>query len=42
MTLLTKSAAIMVEENNFALVIVDSIMANFRCDFSGRGELSER
>ena len=32
----------MVEDNNFALVIVDSIMANFRCDYSGRGELSER
>ena len=29
-------------EDSFALLIVDSIMAPFRVDFSGRGELSER
>lgn len=32
----------MVEDSNFALLVVDSIMANFRCDYSGRGDLSER
>lgn len=31
----------MVEEA-FALVVVDSIMAPFRVDYSGRGELAER
>ncbi|EAS03986.1 meiotic recombination protein DMC1, putative (macronuclear) [Tetrahymena thermophila SB210] len=41
-TLLIKGAQLMVEENCFALLVVDSIMANFRCDFSGRGDLSER
>jgi meiotic recombination protein DMC1 len=39
--LLTLVAARMVEEP-FALVVVDSIMALFRVDYSGRGELSER
>ena len=29
-------------EDTFSLVIVDSIMAPFRVDYSGRGELSER
>ena len=29
-------------EERFALLIVDSIMALFRVDYSGRGELSER
>lgn len=29
-------------EDPFSLLIVDSIMALFRVDFSGRGELSER
>jgi meiotic recombination protein DMC1 len=32
----------MFESGPFALIIVDSIMALFRVDFSGRGELSER
>lgn len=31
----------MVEEP-FKLLIVDSVTANFRVDFSGRGELAER
>ena len=30
------------EPNVFKLLIVDSIMALFRVDFSGRGELAER
>ncbi|KAH9053192.1 Rad51-domain-containing protein, partial [Lactarius vividus] len=30
------------EDKDFRLIIVDSIMALFRVDFSGRGELSER
>ena len=29
-------------EDTYALLIVDSIMALFRVDFSGRGELSAR
>mmetsp|Transcript_7935 Transcript_7935/g.11693 ORF Transcript_7935/g.11693 Transcript_7935/m.11693 type:complete len:332 (-) Transcript_7935:40-1035(-) len=39
--LLTLIAAKMTEEP-FALIVVDSIMALFRVDYSGRGELSER
>ncbi len=39
--LLTQIAAKMMEDQ-YALLIVDSIMALFRVDFSGRGELSER
>ena len=39
--LLTHAAAKMMEEV-FSLIIVDSIMALFRVDYSGRGELSER
>jgi meiotic recombination protein DMC1 len=40
-TLLQQSAALMIEDT-FALVVVDSIMAPFRVDYSGRGELAER
>ena len=29
-------------EDSFALMVVDSIMAPYRVDYSGRGELSER
>lgn len=29
-------------EDQFALLVIDSIMAPFRVDYSGRGELSER
>jgi meiotic recombination protein DMC1 len=29
-------------EDQFSLLIIDSIMAPFRVDYSGRGELSER
>jgi len=29
-------------EEQYSLLIIDSIMALFRVDFSGRGELSER
>lgn len=39
--LLTLAAAKMMDEV-FSLIIIDSIMALFRVDFSGRGELSER
>lgn len=39
--LLMQAAGAMVEDT-YALMIVDSIMAPFRVDFSGRGELSER
>ncbi|BFZ56989.1 Meiotic recombination protein dmc1 [Savitreella phatthalungensis] len=30
------------EDGSFRLLIIDSIMALFRVDYSGRGELSER
>jgi meiotic recombination protein DMC1 len=40
-TLLTMIAAKMLEET-YSLLVIDSIMALFRVDFSGRGELSER
>ncbi|KAI6101247.1 Rad51-domain-containing protein [Pisolithus sp. B1] len=33
---------ILYEDKDFRLIIVDSIMALFRVDYSGRGELSER
>jgi meiotic recombination protein DMC1 len=39
--LLMQGASVMVEDC-FSLVIVDSIMAPFRVDYSGRGELAER
>jgi meiotic recombination protein DMC1 len=39
--LLTLAAAKMMEDK-FSLLIIDSIMALFRVDFSGRGQLSER
>jgi hypothetical protein len=39
--LVLQAAGAMIEDQ-FALLIVDSIMAPFRVDFSGRGELSER
>lgn len=40
-TLLMQAAGYMIEDT-FALLVVDSIMAPFRVDFSGRGELAER
>ncbi|KAI8980864.1 meiotic recombination protein DMC1/LIM15 [Pilobolus umbonatus] len=30
------------QKNSYRLVVVDSIMALFRCDYTGRGELAER
>jgi meiotic recombination protein DMC1 len=39
--LLMQAAGAMVEDT-FALLVIDSIMAPFRVDFSGRGELAER
>jgi hypothetical protein len=40
-TLLQQSVAIMLEDT-FAQVSVDSIMATFRVDYSGRNETAER
>ncbi len=40
-SLLIDAAAMMLEDT-FSLLVVDSIMAPFRVDFSGRGELAER
>ncbi|KRX05047.1 P-loop containing nucleoside triphosphate hydrolase [Pseudocohnilembus persalinus] len=40
--LLAQANKIIAEEGPFSLLIVDSIMALFRVDYSGRGELSER
>eukprot|EP00474_Spongospora_subterranea_P009727 CRZ10185.1 hypothetical protein [Spongospora subterranea] len=37
-----KGIAMKMSEDHFALVVVDSAMALFRVDFSGRGQLSER
>jgi meiotic recombination protein DMC1 len=40
-TLILQAAAAMIEDQ-FALMVVDSIMAPYRVDYSGRGELAER
>jgi len=40
-TLLMQAAGAMIEDQ-FSLLILDSIMAPFRVDYSGWGELSER
>ncbi|KAJ3208060.1 Meiotic recombination protein dmc1 [Clydaea vesicula] len=42
MDLINLIAAKMAEEQNYKLLIIDSVIALFRVDFSGRGELSER
>lgn len=39
---LLETAAAMMSENRYALLVVDSATALFRTDFSGRGELAER
>jgi meiotic recombination protein DMC1 len=39
--LIMQAAAAMIEDY-FALMIIDSIMAPYRVDYSGRGELAER
>lgn len=39
---LIQSVAAMMAEEPFKLLIVDSITANLRVDFTGRGELAER
>ncbi|GCE97137.1 recombinase rad51 [Zygosaccharomyces mellis] len=39
---LLDAAAQMMSESRFSLVVVDSVMALYRTDFSGRGELSAR
>lgn len=40
-TLLNQVAAMMLEDA-YSILIVDSIMAPFRVDYSGRGELADR
>ncbi|KAG1850624.1 Rad51-domain-containing protein [Suillus subalutaceus] len=42
MELISECSMRFAEDKDFRLLIVDSIMALFRVDFSGRGELSER
>ncbi|CAE6424385.1 unnamed protein product [Rhizoctonia solani] len=42
MELIQEAGIRFAEEKNFRLLVVDSIMALFRTDYSGRGELSER
>ncbi|THH09612.1 hypothetical protein EW145_g1897 [Phellinidium pouzarii] len=42
MELINECSARFAEDKDFRLLIVDSIMALFRTDYSGRGELSER
>ena len=42
MELINQCAAKFAEDGSYRLLIIDSIMAMFRVDFSGRGELSER
>ncbi|KAF7330049.1 RecA family ATPase [Mycena kentingensis (nom. inval.)] len=42
MELINECSQRFAEDKDFRLLIVDSIMALFRTDFSGRGELSER
>ncbi|KAJ3573054.1 hypothetical protein NP233_g2688 [Leucocoprinus birnbaumii] len=42
MELINECSLRFAEDKDFRLLIVDSIMALFRVDFSGRGELSER
>lgn len=42
MELIEECSARFAEDKDFRLIIVDSIMALFRVDYSGRGELSER
>ncbi len=40
--LLAEKAADLIEENNIKLIVVDSMMAQFRSDYTGRGALGER
>lgn len=42
MELLNHLAARLCEERQYRLVVIDSIIALFRTDYSGRGELAER
>jgi len=42
MELINECSSRFAEDKDFRLMIVDSIMALFRTDYSGRGELSER
>ncbi len=39
--LILQGAAAMIEDQ-YALLVIDSIMAPYRVDYSGRGELAER
>ena len=40
--LLKHAAALFAEEGPYRLMIIDSIIANFRAEFAGRGELAAR
>ena len=40
--LLTERAKEMIKEKNIKLIIIDSLTAHFRADYSGRGELAPR
>lgn len=40
-SLLMQAAGAMIEDQ-YSLLVIDSIMAPFRVDYSGRGELAER
>ncbi|KAF8226177.1 Rad51-domain-containing protein [Tricholoma matsutake] len=42
MELINECSLRFAEDKDFRLLIIDSIMALFRVDYSGRGELSER
>jgi meiotic recombination protein DMC1 len=42
MEAITQASALFSETGPFALMIIDSVMAHFRNEFSGRGELAER
>ncbi|RKO82769.1 DNA recombination and repair protein Rad51 [Blyttiomyces helicus] len=42
MELLTELAARLCDDRQFRLIVVDSIIALYRTDYSGRGELAER
>eukprot|EP00127_Corallochytrium_limacisporum_P006486 Clim_evm17s229 gene=Clim_evmTU17s229 len=40
--IILQAAALMADDRTYRLLIIDSVMALFRCDYSGRGELAER
>lgn len=40
--LLTEKAEELIKENNVKLIVIDSLTAHFRADFTGRGQLADR